>query len=541
MSPQQVRLFVKKQLTICLAILLAVLGGCGSANSDRDQDTLNRGLIGEPDSLDPHQNSTTQGHRVLVDIYEGLLRLSSDGQVELAVASEWHKSDDGKTYTFLIREDAVWSNGDPVTAQDFVESFRRLVNPSTRAFYAGFLSTVVNAGQILSGKYPPDKLGVEALGPRKLRIRLSVPTPYFPQLLAHPATSPVHESLRQEKRAKSSSLASHISNGAYVLESRTPGSKIALRKNPKYFESQDVLFDKVNYHIVVNEKSMFDRYRSGELDITETVPGALFDDISVKHKGELHVAPRLGVYYIGFNLTKPPFRDNLALRKALSLVIDRDALVRSITRRGETPAYNWVPPGIEGYEPATLDFATLPMGERIGIAQQLLDESSYNSEHALSFELRYNTSPSEERMVSAIRSIWAEALSAEVDLVNEEYKVLISNIQEMEVTQAFRLSWIGDYSDPYTFLQLFESGNPQNLTGYSNPEFDRLLHAATHVNDPDERMRLLGLAEERALADHAAIPLYFYVGKHLVKPYIAGWKNNTADHHPSKYLRLKGN
>lgn len=529
----------KKRIGIGFLALvgMAILAGCGGGEP-ADHSMLNRGLISDPDSFDPQKSTSVQGHRVFVDLYEGLLRHSPTGELIGGVARDWSVSSDGLTYTFLLNPAAKWSNGDRVTARDFEFSLKRLVDPKSAAFYAAFVSSIVNAPEIIAGDLGPDELGVSAESDDVLTIRLSKPTAYFAQLLTHPSTAPLHRGSIEEHGSAFTRPENLLTNGAYLLRDFIPSTVVRLEKNPYYRNSEDVAIEKVNYIIAVDSDTMFNRYRAGELDITTTVPAASFARIKEQMADELKIAPQLGLYYYAFNLTKSPFGDNKKLRQALSMVVDREVLVNRILGRGEVAAYSWVPPGIEGYEPPQLNFVSMSMDERIEEARRLYREAGFSDENPAKFELRYNVSEGETTIAVAVRSMWKQALGAEAELVNEEYRVLISNIQQMTITEAYRLSWIGDYFDPHTFLQLMETNNPQNLTGYSNTTFDELMKQTEVTIDADQRMRLFREAEAIMLDDHAAIPLYFYVSKHLVRNNVKGWHTTTLDFHPSQYLSL---
>lgn len=532
---------MKDTLRILLVgiILATVVSGCGEKPVAEEEETLNRGLVGEVDTLDPHKNKNVQGHRVLIDLFEGLLRYSADGKLEGGVAKSWSVSEDGLEYVFELDESARWSNGEKLTANDFVFSFRRLVEPKTAAFYATFLNVIENAKEITKGDMPADTLGVVADGDYVLRIRLSKPTLYFPQLLTHPAASPLHQRSIEEHGVKFTRAENLVTNGAYVLHESGLNGVTRLKKNPFYRENGLVRIENVNYFIIVSDDSMYNQYRAGELHITGSIPSAYFKQIKEERGDELKIAPLLGVYYYGLNLKKEPFGPNKKLRKALSMAVDRETIVSAVLGRGELPAYSWVPPGIEGYTPPGFEYAKLSKEEREEEARRLYKEAGYSSENPAQFELRYNVGEGEQRVAVAIQSMWKTVLGAEAVLVNEEFKVLISNIQKMEITQAYRLSWVGDYFDPNTFLELMETNNAQNLTGYGNGEFDQLMAQASVEIDSTKRMSLLERAESIMLEDHPAIPIYYYVSKHLVKEEVKGWKQTTVDFHPSQYLWLE--
>ncbi len=280
------------------------------------------------------------------------------------------------------------------------------------------------------------------------------------------------------------------------------------------------------------------RYRAGELHITSTVPPENFADVKARFGSELHIAPYLGLYFYGFNLTKPPFKDNLALRKALSMAIDRELLAEKIIGRGEAPAYSWVPPGVNNYEPTVFSFAELTREERNKLARRLYKEAGYSEEKPLRFELRYNTSDFEKKVAVAIQSMWKEVLGAEVTLINEEFQVLLANMRQAEVTQVFRSAWIGDYDDAHTFLSVLQAGSAANMPRYANEDYESLMQRAAAQADLSRRGLYLEEAERVMLADHPVIPLYFYVSKHLVNPRVGGWGDNVLDYHYSHHLSL---
>jgi ABC-type oligopeptide transport system substrate-binding subunit len=503
-----------------------------------DTSVLHRGLPADPETVDPQKARSTQAGDVLRDIGEGLLSYSPTGELVPGAAESWDIADEGLTYTFRIRSDARWSNGDPLTAGDFVFSLRRLVDPATAAFYANSIAVVANAEAIVTGELPPDQLGVEATNDRTLVIRLARPTPYLLSLLTNPTTFPVH----------AGSLAMHgddftrpgnlLSNGAYTLDAWTPGSVLELSRNEQYWNNAATAIAEVRHHVLTQGVTELNRYRAGELHITSTVPPDNFAQVREEYGEQLRVAPYLGVYYYGFNLTRPPFRDNPGIREALSMAIDRDVLVEKITGRGEAPAYSWVPPGVDNYEPRRLAFADLSQEERNARARRLLTEAGYGPDNPLQIELRYNTSDEHRRIALAAQAMWKEALGVETTLINEENQVLLANMRAAEVTEVFRSSWIGDYNDAHTFLSIVESDSASNMPRYANDEFDAIMDQAASQLNPKWRRVHLEEAERVFLSDHAVIPLYFYVSKHLVSPQVRGWGDNVLDYHYSQHLSL---
>lgn len=529
----------------CRLLLLAIVGAtvvaCGSPDDDDGVRvaTLHRGLSSDPESLDPHKARSVQAGDVLRDIGEGLTSYSASGELVPGAAQEWTISADGLVYTFTIRADARWSNGDALTAQHFTFSLRRLVDPATAAFYAQALADIVNAEAITAGSLPPAELGVAAVDDRTLVITLVRPTPFLLGLLTHPSTFPVHPVSIEQSGNAFTRPGTLLSNGAYKLEAWEPGSVIRLRRNEQYWNNQATAIDVVHHHVLTQEVTELNRYRAGELHITASVPPDSFERVRDEHRDELHIAPYLGVYYYGFNLTKPPFKDAPELRQALSMAIDRAVLVEKVTGRGEAPAYSWVPAGVNNYEPRRFAYAELSQDERNAAAKRLYRDAGYSDTNPAEIELRYNTSDTQQRIALAIQSMWQDVLGVKTTLVNEEFQVLLANMRAAEITQVFRSSWIGDYNDAHTFLSILQAANPSNMPRYVSDEFDSLMQRAAVQIDPRRRSLFLEEAERVLLADHPVIPLYFYVSKHLVSPDVTGWGDNVLDYHYSQHLSLR--
>jgi oligopeptide transport system substrate-binding protein len=520
----------------CIAILLAACGGVQDAERES---VLHRGLGAEPESLDIHKARSNQAGDVQRDLGEGLTGYAADGKLELAAAERVELSEDGLQYTFWLRPDGKWSNGDKVTAHDFVFGFRRLVNPATAAFYAQqSLGDVVNATEIIAGERPVDDLAVAAVDDLQLQITLNNPVPYFLALLTHPSTFPMHRpsvELHGDAHARPGNL---VSNGAYKLQEWAVGSYIEIVRNEYYRNNDQTAIDRVWHHITPQDSVELNRYRAGELDVTFSVPSEAFEQMRKERPNELRVSPYLAVYYYGFNLTKPPFKDNPKLRQALSMAIDRETLTEKVTGRGEAPAYGWVPPGTNNYEPRQFLYANLSKDERHTKARELYREAGFSEDNPFSVEIRYNTADGHRRVALAVQSMWREVLGVESTLINEEAQVLLENIRMRDVTQVFRLSWTGDYNDAYTFLSVMESDNPSNLTGFSNDEYDGLMDKAAVQADPEVRQVYLEEAEKLLLSEHPVMPLYFYVNKNMVSPRVRGWRDNVLNYHYSQYLSL---
>jgi ABC-type oligopeptide transport system substrate-binding subunit len=523
-----------------LCALFAVAAACGGAGEPAGPpDTLQRGLPTDPETLDHHKARTTQAAEVIRDLSEGLVGYSATGELVPAAAERWELSDDGLKYTFHLREGLSWSNGDALVAGDFVAGLRRLVDPSTAAVYAHMIADIENASGIVSGDIPVSMLGAEAPDDRTLVLRLTQPTPYLLGLLTHPSTFPIHRKSVEEHGDGFARPGKLVSNGAYVLDAWVPGSLISLRRNEQYWNDAATAISAVNYHIVVQNNSEMNRYRAGELHITSTVPPDSFAQIQEQYGEQLRLAPYLGVYYYGFNLTKPPFRDNPALRQALSMAVDREQLTEKVLGRGEAPAYSWVHPGVADYEPPQATFASLSKEEREQVARRLYKEAGYGADNPLKFEVRYNTNDTNKKIAVAIQSMWRDVLGVEATIINEEAQVWLANMKEAEVTQVFRASWIADYADAHAFLSLLQSGASMNMPRYRNDEYDRLMGLAADQADPEQRSLYLEEAERVMLADHPVIPIYFFNSRHLVSPEVAGWGDNVLDYHYSQHLSFK--
>jgi oligopeptide transport system substrate-binding protein len=499
--------------------------------------TLRRGNGPEPESLDPHRARSEAALTILRDLYEGMTAIGADGTPVLAAADRCDISPDGKTYRFHLRP-AHWSNGEAVVAEDFAAAWRRLVDPHTGAQYADILGQVRGASAITSGAAAPATLGVHADDSQSLVVELAHPTPYFLSVLAHPATFPINRN----------SLATHgrgfakpgvmVSNGAFVLTRWDFGSHLVAVRNTEYWNDKATQLDGVEYYSFADAATELRAFRTGQVDVTSTIPAAQLLWIK-EHLGHmLHVAPQLAVYYLGLNVRKPPFDKSRELRQALSLTIDRERLVQSITGAGETPAYTFVPEQISDYSPPVPEYAAWPMPQRIARARQLLRDAGMEG-YSPPVELRYNSGELHSRIAIAVAQMWKDALGINVTLRAEEFKVLLQDIERGDAT-VFRASWLGDYNDAYGFLQVLQSGFGINLPHYANPAYDDFLERAAGENDRARRRELLQNAEALMLADQPLIPLFFYVSKHLVDPSLHGWHDNAMNVVYSKNLAKVG-
>jgi oligopeptide transport system substrate-binding protein len=526
-----------------VALASIALFGCGgSPDAARvprgaEDAVLLRGNGPGPDSLDPQKARGNEAHEVLRDLYECLTALDKNAAPTPGVATSWQTSADGRTYTFHLRPEARWSNGDPVVAADFLAALQRLVDPATASQYAQVIDVVANAHAIIEGKAPVQSLGVAAPDDATVVITLVSPAPYLPGLLSHPSTCPIHRPTLARYGAAFTRPGIMVSNGAFVLKEWLPGAHVLAIRNHHYWNDRATRLEAVKYLQITDESAELTRYRADALHITAVVPRGDFDWIKAHLAGELHIAPQLNTYYYGFNLRRAPFKDHPGLRRALSLVIDREKLAERVLRVGELPAYGWVPPGIHDYTPQSFDYRGMALAQRVSEARKLYAAAGYSAHTPLSIELRYNSGEIHTKVAIAVASMWKEALGVETQLVAVEFKSLLQDIDQGNV-QLFRSSWVGDYNDAYTFAQYLKSDFGINLPRYKNPQYDALLAEAAQEVDAGERRRLLEQAERLMLADHPLMPLYFYVNKHLVKPRVTGWYDNVMNVVYSKDLGL---
>ena len=414
-----------------------------------------RGVGPDPDSLDPQKARGSEAQAIVRDLCEGLTTLDHHADAAPGVARSWSVSADGRTWTFTLRPEARWSNGDPVVAADFVAGLQRLVNPATASAYAQYIDVIANTNDIVTGKKPPQALGVAAPDDSTVVVTLSSPALYLPALLSHPSTCPVHRPTLARYADGFARAGVMVSDGAFVLQEWVQGSYIQATRNHHYWNDAATRLDGVKYLPIPDENAELARYRGGELQVTAVVPRGQFDWIKAHLSDQLHVAPQLTTYNYGFNLRRAPFRDNPKLRRALSMVIDREMLVERVLRVGELPAYGWVPPGVDNYTSQSFDYRGEPMAARIAEAQRLYGEAGYSRSRPLSFELRYNAGEVHTKLAVAIASMWKEALGVDVRLTQVEFKSLLQDIDRGDV-DVFRASWVGDYNDAYSFAAVPE-------------------------------------------------------------------------------------
>lgn len=488
-------------------------------------EVLHRGLGPEPDTLDPQRAQGLSAQMLLRDTHEGLTREDEYGRIVAGAAERWEVESDGRVWRFHLRPGLRWSDGTALTAADFVASLRRALDPRTAAPYADTLRLIEGADAVLKSEAPPEALAVVA-SESVVTIRLVRPRLDLPAHLALPIAMP--HRLDAQGRV--------VGSGPYRLVAQRPHSHLDLERNPHYWNAEAVPIARVRWHVTEDAGIEARRFAAGELHLTQTVPPGRRDQLTARYGEALKVAPAYGTFFIGLNLRRPPFRDAPALREALSLAIDRERLVRSITGLDEAPATHLVPPGLGGKPPA---WAAWSAEQRLARARQRYAEAGYGPDRPLTVELRFNTSLVHRRTLLAVALMWEEALGVRTRLRNEEWKVFVASRRAGVVTQAFRGGWNADLADPLDFLQLYESQSGLNYTGYADAGYDALVDAARHALDPMERRAQVRAAEQRLMAAHALIPLYFYTTRRLVSPLLEPPVLNPLDRQPSASLRFR--
>jgi oligopeptide transport system substrate-binding protein len=496
---------------------------------------LQRGSAADPESLDPHKTSTTYEADLLRDLFTGLMTQDKDAKVIPGAAESYTMSADGKTYTFKLRADGKWSDGSPVTAKDFVFSWQRLVNPETASEYAYMLAPVVNAEDITAKKMKIEDLGVKAIDDLTFEVQLKAPTPYFLEMLTHQATYAVSKANLAAHPTDFTKPGNLVSNGAYVLAEFVPNDHIKLVKNDKFFDAANVKIDTVNYIPNEDRGAAVKRFEAGELDMYGDLPTEQLVDLRTKFGDQIKIGPFLGTYYYAFKTTKKPW-DDVKLRHAISMAIDRDYLAEKVWGNSMIPAYSFVPPGIAGYDGSYLDYAKMSQLDREDAAKKVLTEMGYTAEKPLKMEIRYNTSENHKNVAIAIQS-QLKPLGVEVTMVNTDTKTHYGMLEQHGDFDIARAGWIADYKDPENFLAVCKTGTGNNYAEYSNKDFDALLAKAAAEPDAAARMKALTEAEAIGVArDLCVVPLLYYSSHNIVSSKLKGWEINVMDSHPTRWI-----
>ncbi|AOM42875.1 oligopeptide ABC transporter substrate-binding protein OppA [Xenorhabdus hominickii] len=498
-----------------------------------DKQEITRNNFSEPGSLDPHKSEGSSEFDILYDFFERLVATDKEENIIPALAERW-ETKDNKTWIFHLRKGIKWSDGTSITAHDVVFSFRRLVTPDTTSPYGSYLiqATVVNAHDVLSGKKKPEELGVKALDDETVEIALERPKAGFLNMLAHPVMSPVSEKIIKKYGSKWTQPQYFVSNGPFKLSEWIVNEKIVGVRNSYYWDDKNTVINKVTYLPLSAYKADFNRYMTGEIDISNGGPSEFLPMVKEKFGDQLHVKPILGVYYYLFNTQRPPFND-IRVRKALALALNRSIITDKILGNGQKPTYDVVFPGTGGIYLKHPDYASWTQEQRVEKAKELLNEAGFNKNNPLKFTLLYNTSDSHKKIAIAASSEWKKHLGVEVILQNQESKTQNDTMAQgdFEVT---RYAWNADYSSPTSFLDIFTSENTNNYMRYQNKKFDQWVLKADETNEPADYQQAIDILNK----EFPAIPVYYYVRVKLIKPYIGGVHIDSVGHISTKKLYI---
>lgn len=514
------------------ALLTVLVGAHAMAAADGPEDRVLRlGNAGEPQTLDPQRYNLRLEETLLTDLFLGLTAMNAEGVIVPGAAESWTTSDDGLTWTFVLRGDLKWSDGTPVTAGDFVFAYRRLLDPATAASLAFFMYPLKHARAVNAGELPVDRLGVAAPDPRTLIIELDEPYPHLPERLLYPTAFPVPEHVI-ERVGDDWVRAEHwVSNGAYVLDEWRPQAHVALKANPHFFEP--LAIERVYYYPLANEQNAYNRYRSGAVSAIGAFPANELEQVREAMPEHLRVSPLLSMIYLVFNTRQPPF-DDVRVREALSIVIEPRVLTDKVQRSGNYPATSFVPFMVASYEHPPLTWQQEPVAERVATARQLLAAAGYGPDNPLHVTLRYYDEGDGKRTNVAIASFWKQ-IGVTTSLHHSELKVHFSDLRQgdFEVAQA---GWIGeDNPGHYLDLLVSDAGNV-NYGGYRNADYDALMNEAGSRPDIPGRYALMARAEALAMEEFPVVPLWSIAVKRLVDPKLSGWHANNRDVHPVRYL-----
>jgi len=487
-----------------------------------EQQQIVRHIKDEPASLDPLKAVGLPEIQVIRDLFEGLTNQDAQGKIVPGVAQSWSSSDN-KTWVFTLRNNARWSNGDPVTAQDFVYSWQRLVDPKNSSAFAWFagLSGIQNAAAITKGEMTPDKLGVVAQSKNQLKVTLDRPVPWFPALVANVALFPVPQKIIAQQGDSWTSPGKLVGNGAYQLSERVVNEKIVLTRNPHYWDDAHSVLTKVTFVPINEESSATKRYRSNDIDITESFPKNMYALLKKTLPGEVYTPDQLGTYYYAFNTQKGPTAD-VRVRKALSWSIDRKVIAEKVLGTGEKPAWHFTPDVTAGFKPLPTFMQQHDQNSLNAQAKSLLAAAGYGPGKPLKLKLLYNTSESHQKIAIAVASMWKKNLDVDVTLENQEWKTYIDSRNSGNF-DVIRASWVGDYNEPSTFLNLLTSGNSSNIARFNNADYDAVIAKASRETSDQVRNSDYNRAEQ-ILAEQAPIaPIYQYTNGRLIKPWVKGY------------------
>jgi oligopeptide transport system substrate-binding protein len=516
--------------------LFALIASCAWALPADALVVLNRGNGAEPKSLDPHFVDLIPESNILGDLLTGLTTFDASARPIPGAATSWAVSRDGKTWTFHIRPH-LWSDGAPVSAQDFVFAWRRLLDPRTAAYYAYNLWVLKNAHAVSAGKLPPASLGVSAPDDSTLVVQLEHPASYLPELLTHDTAYPLPRKSVLEHGNAWSRPGTFVANGAYVPKEWVANDHITLVKNPRFYDVAHVRIDVVNYYPTQDTQAGLSRFRAGELDTQTPIPLTLVDWMRTNLKSELRSVPFLGLSYVDINMRHAPLND-VRLREALNLAYDRETICDKVLRFGDQPAYSLVPPKVANFPGvARMDFATLPYPARIARARALMAQLGFGPQRH--FHATYDTTGEpDNRRIAAVLQAMLKQIYVDIDIVVTDDSVHYRNLQlgQFDLGSA---SWFADFNDASNFLDLLRHDSGNNNGKYDNPKFEAALDGAQNEPDAARRGQLLLGAEKIALSDYPWIPTRFRMTQDLVHTYVKGWVENARQVNRTRWLWIE--
>ncbi|ROS14998.1 oligopeptide transport system substrate-binding protein [Raoultella sp. BIGb0399] len=508
----------------------------GTVLAEKQELVRNNGS--EPASLDPHKVESDVEFNIISDLFEGLVSVSPQGEIQPRLAEKWDNKDN-TVWTFHLRPGITWSDGTAITAQDIVWSWQRLVSPLTASPYASYPGNmhIVNAQEIAEGKKAPETLGVKAIDDATFEVTLTQPNAAFLAMLAHPSLVPIDKVLVNRFGEQWTKPQHMVTSGPYKLSAWVVNERIVAERNPRYWDNAHTVINKVTYLPIHSEAADVNRYKAGEIDIVYTVPINQFAQLKKTMGDQLDVSPQLATYYYEFNTTKAPFNDP-RVRLALNMALDKDIIAEKVLGQGQRPAWVISQPDIGGVKLQNPDYGSWPRDKRIAEAKKLLSEAGYNDSHPLVFNLLYNTSESHQRVAIAASSMWKKNLGVEAKLQNQEWKTMLDTMHT-HTFDAVRYAWIADYDDAATFLNNFRTGDSENTSQYSNPAYDEALKNAAKAPDVVARGKYYQQAEDLLGKDVPAIPVYHYVRTHLVKPWVGGFTPDKLGYYFTKDMYIK--
>ena len=488
--------------------------------------------MAEPGTLDPAKARGTHESWPLQHLFAGLTRVNKDGKVENVLADKIEVSEDGKVYKVTLKDGLKWSDGNPVTAEDFEFSWKRVLDPKLESQYAYQLYYLAGAEDYNKGKGKAEDVGVKALDPKTLQVTLKQPTAYFDSLMAFYTYYPVSKKVVEANPDWAKDPKTFVSNGPFVLKEWTHNAKIVMDKNPNYFEADKVKIDGIDLDIIEDQSTVYQKYVAGEYNMVVELPTEVTAKLRAENNPELVIGPNVALYYYNLNPAIKPL-NNVKVRKALSLALDRKVITDQITQGGQLPATAIVPPGLlddtgKEFSDANKDLIKTDVEE----AKKLLTEGLAEEKMTpadVKLTILYNTSENHKKIAEAIQQMWNKELGINTTLENVEFKVKIDreNAHQFEIS---RSGWVGDYLDPMTFVDLWITGASNNYVNYSNPEYDKLVKEAQTSTDKKLRMDNMKKAEKMILEDMAIIPIYFYTHPYAVKPNVKGITKNAINY-----------